>query len=542
MTAEEYFRDTYDPGMHDKFDANQYRSPALQQSVAAEATDPISRWPRYWRNQLWLEAWRTCAAIRSLLDPQPAVREADDQVRRLMDEFQSNPLDAAWDARFAECADQPLECVRSLIGKLTGQTLAEPTAEHSAPAGYALVNPLSFARRVSLDESSVVPEVQPPIYAVDSTGQQSRVVVDVPGLGMASVLPSPARPRGVRVPPPLAEETLLRNEFLEAVVDPETGGLRVLRSYGSRSNRLSQQLACRLPGAAGSPGRPAEPEYSRMVADSCRLLRADSALGSVESRGRLVDGEGSTLAEFSQVFRVRRGSRVVELEIQLEPRMEFTTSPWESYLACRFAWANEAAELTRSLHEVRQPATAKRLEAPQFLEIDDGVERTAILTGGLPYHTRVARRILDSLLLVRGETQRHFRIGLAVDPKQPMREALTLISPSWIVPLSSPTSLPSAWMFHLDARHVIASGWQAIWQDDSIAGMRVRVTEVEGRAGQLNLRSFRPFASARKIDGLGQTVEVCEVAEDRLTARVAPQERMEIEALFADSAPRPGLS
>jgi alpha-mannosidase len=326
---------------------------------------------------------------------------------------------------------------------------------------------------------------------------------------------------------------MLRNDFLEAHVDPRTGGLLTLRDYHDRTNRLSQQLACRLPGDSDS-GRTEPATYSRMLADSIELLQADSVLGRIQSRGRLVNQSGATLGEFSQTFQLWRGSRVLELGIELQPQVATGSDPWESYWACRIAWNNEAAELARSLNDVRQVTQAKRFEAPLFVQIDTGNNTTTVITGGIPFHRRVNPRMLDTILIAGQEQRRQFRLGLGVDLKQPFRDAIAFLAPELVVPLNVPADRPpSTWLFHIDARHVMCSLWQPVWRDDRIAGLRVRLIEMEGRTGRVRLRSFRALTSARKIDGRGQTVELCDVDGEQLLVSVSPLEQVEVEAMFA---------
>jgi len=54
---------------------------------------------------------------------------------------------------------------------------------------------------------------------------------------------------------------------------------------------------------------------------------------------------------------------------------------------------------------------AKYLEAPQFLDLRSAGGRTVILPGGLPFHRRGGGRMLDTLLVVQGESARRFRLG-----------------------------------------------------------------------------------------------------------------------------------
>ena len=52
---------------------------------------------------------------------------------------------------------------------------------------------------------------------------------------------------------------------------------------------------------------------------------------------------------------MRRGSRVVEIEIVLEPDFLPGGDPWESYYSSRLAWSNEAASIYRDVNQVVVP-------------------------------------------------------------------------------------------------------------------------------------------------------------------------------------------
>ena len=108
--------------------------------------------------------------------------------------------------------------------------------------------------------------------------------------------------------------------------------------------------------------------------------------------------------------------------------------PWESYYACRFAWSDDTAELWRGVNELRERAEAKRLEAPLYIDIDEGGPNVVLLTGGLPFHRRTDPRMLDSLLIVRGERSRSFELGIGIDVKYPLPEAMALLTPPTMVP------------------------------------------------------------------------------------------------------------
>ena len=196
--------------------------------------------------------------------------------------------------------------------------------------------------------------------------------------------------------------------------------------------------------------------YSKMTADEIRVVESGPVTGEVAVRGRLVDREGQLLAEFRQATRVTWGSRLIEVEVEIDPRRELGGDPWNSYFAARFAWGQDMPTLYRGLNQATVAADVARLEAPQFVEIRQPspamrrAGRTTILTGGLPYHRRCGLRKLDSLLIVRGETLRRFRFGIGIDLPAPQAAALDFVTPSPVVPLAALPKSDSAWLFHLD--------------------------------------------------------------------------------------------
>ena len=66
-----------------------------------------------------------------------------------------------------------------------------------------------------------------------------------------------------------------------------------------------------------------------------------------------------------------RGSRVLRMELEIEPLEELRSDPWNSYYCVRWAWSDEAAELARAVNEARFVTDAKRFEAPHYIEISD---------------------------------------------------------------------------------------------------------------------------------------------------------------------------
>ena len=533
-TVEEYFRETYVPGHTDRFDIDQYRAPYLRQAVARSKPDPLSTHIRYWRRRTSLEAeeaWRTCLAAMGHMPPE-APGDAACEVDRGLEGGEGSGLDERLQ-RQRESQE------RALAASLPRQAAA-------ARPGYLVLNPCSFVRRVGVElpELTGLPSVGRPIYAAAEDAHSKHAVVDVPPLGFVWVTAHGSPPPSRKTEPLLAEDRLehegylvLRNEFFQAGVRPDTGSLSMLKDYSSRDNRMSQQIAYRIPGTRPELGddqaRPAT--YSQMVADEARIARASSVLGEIVTRGRLVDGWGKTLAGFCQTYRVWRGSRVLQLEVELEPAVEPGADPWDTYFACRFAWADEAAEVYRSVHQTRQRTKARRLEAPHYVEVVSGERRTAVLTGGLPYHRAVGDRKLDSLLIVPGERQRRFLLGIGVDLPHPIHEAIALLAPPAAIPQVAPPPSPNAagWFFHLDAKGVLATHWSPLQREGAVVGFRTRLLETRGHSTKVRLRCFRPLRWARSVDFLGESLGDCRVEEGNVRVELAPYEWVEVEARWA---------
>lgn len=342
--------------------------------------------------------------------------------------------------------------------------------------------------------------------------------------------------------PPLAEEYLLRNEFFEARLDPATGALRGVYNYNSRRPRCAQQLALRIPSAGGNraEAHDSEQNYTIMAADAFRVISAGPVIGQLEVEGRLMTHQGQLAARFREILRCRRCDPVLEILIHLEPELEPEPDPWNSYYACRFAWGDQTAELFRSVNQLTCRTEADRLETPWFVDLRTEKERTTLLFGGLPYHRRIGVHKLDTLLVVRGETAKDFRVGIGVDLKHPMCAAWDFLAPALGVPLrrqvgQETTNRPEArqgWFFHLNVRNLLATAWESIVEEGRVRGFRVRLAETEGRATTAQLRSLRPVASASQVDFTGKHIQDLTVEGDAIHIPVHAYQYLQVEARY----------
>ncbi len=535
VTLTSYFDETYDSGVHDRFSIDQYHAPYLSQDVAAEVVDPLSGWQRRWRRFGELFAWRQAAAIDALLagDAQAneVFRAAHQAYEQVLNSFDSHPCDPLGPLR-ADLIDQTERC---LMQRLTGGQ------EGDSKEAITLFNPLSFTRRTVLTDAprkgaSVGQGLSTaaPVYATATASDgRDRAIVDVPSLGFAVLTRPQDKRREDRTKersgdPPMAAEQVLRNEFFEAHVDPQTGSLRAIYDYEHRGNRLSQRLVYRSPGMSRD-----QLQAVRMVADRVDVTIAEPLLGEIVTQGKLLVGQ-EVAAHFSQTFRLSRGSRVLDLAIEIDPRLPLEKDAWNSYFACRFAWASEASTLARSVNQSRRPTSAGRIEAPLWIEIDDAVQRTTLLTDGLPYHRRVGMRMLDSLVSVRGETSHRVTLGIGVDLKQPLREAFARLVPTVerhdIVPAEMANR--AAWLFHIDQPNVTLLQLSPQWQDDRVVGATLRLLETDGIACQPTVRAYCSLASAETIDFRGQTIHAMAVQQDQAIVPLKSREMVDLSLRF----------
>jgi alpha-mannosidase len=541
ITVEDYFSATEAPSQTDRFDVGQYRSPYLKQAVIRKQLDPLSSTMRYWQRRARLEA---IEALSLMAEVAGGAKFASADAGQLPDwaaridqfaeDVESDPeRSSAFDIELAEAERRAAENLAAAL----------PRAAGPATPGVLMINPLGFSRRsgARVDQLPHLPAAEKPVVAADEGGGAKHLVAETPPLGytwIASGKSPPPKPR--RAVPRMAEETILRNEFFEALLNPVTGSLQSIHEYGARSNRLSQQLALRTPGAAASKAGEAyrDPDetavYSVMGVDKIEVTESSTASGEITTHGRLMDRQGATQARYVQRFRVWRGSRILAIDIELDPVVEPQADPWNSYYACRFAWNDEAAELFRAVHQQRHPVPGKQFEAPHYIEIESTPKRTTILTGGLPFHRRVGGRILDTLLRVRGERGRKFRLGIGIDATHPLQEAQQLLAPPIaLAAIAAPPSPASSWLFHCDAKSVTATHWEPLRESGRLVGFRVRLLETMGRGGPLKLSACRPLIAARKLDLNQQPLGELEVANGQAQIELAPYAWVSVEARWA---------
>jgi alpha-mannosidase len=549
----EYFDSAYDPGFPEDFTADQYRDPFLQQAVAAQAKNPISRFVDYWRCHYQLAGCTAmlaqCVSAGDVArvppgggQPAAASKLREDLWSRVSE--LSKRLDAVVDAANAEVWDAINDEISRLENSVANQIAT------AVGTGY-FFNPTNHKQRIRHSTPSngdlQIKDTGPIVFA-DTGAGQTDWVIEVPGMGFASIeaqAGNPKQPDPFRRDPPVLQDHVLRNEFFELHIDEQTGGIRSLQVYGGRNNLLSQQLAARLPqreqnehspdadsgGDAGKSNESRGPRltktrYTTMVADEIETVASCRIHGSIISKGRLLDGD-QTVARFTQTVSLSRGIPIAEVEIAIEPLIEMSDSI-NHYFCNRMAWKDESSSVVSNDLENEQAVISDWFLGTHYININQDDHAVTMLTGGLPFHRRVSRRMIDSLLIVGQEQRRTFRLGLGVDVRYPLMTATQWMSPAvWVAAGANPAEPsverndPQGWFFHFDCRNVMATWWEPIFaegrfaegKESEIVGVQIRMRETLGRPGRLTLRCPHPIATAERRSLAGESLQTVPVDE-----------------------------
>lgn len=511
VTVNEYLNANQSRGRLERFEAYEYRSGAFKQVVSRGEADPISQSVRR------TTAYELNARAESL---------------RLIEAATSQELVAPARGANYDPAEPTSTDVDELATSLasSADSVAKGIVPKGEAAGVLVFNPMSFVRRTSVPTTSLPhpPKVERPVYAAVG-GENAAATVDIAGTGFVWLAPASASANTPAEPVLAAEGRILRNEFFEARINEKTGGLASIVDFKSRGTRLSQQLALRYADSSTSAAGDRGARYSTMIAESVSVQVETPICGRIQSRGKLVNEHETEVATFSQTFTVWRGSRVLTIEIELEPKEQLRPDPWSSYFASRFAWSDAAAELFFSSQELRQPTRAKTIEAPYFVEIEGMNGSTTLFTGGCPYHQRIDSTFLDSLLIVSGESARRFRLGVGIDVPYPLHEAKSFIAPPMSVPSRGAPKQPAGWFLHLDCRNVIATSVEPILKDGGFVGERLRLLEIAGRPASLGVSCHRSIREARRYDLLGNSLSDCLIEKGAAKIEIQPNEWVEME-------------
>jgi hypothetical protein len=506
--------------------ADEFHYDYLSERTAAQVKTPVSWFAQHTRLRRRLDTAWTLAALQRGLSGKSDPLRVEGRLAELEDWIES-----AQESSPGPPPGDLAELEKHIASTLTGSLLARATTEQ---AGYMVLNPCSFTRRVALElEPGSNPlAVGGQVKACQLDADKLRVVVEVPGLGF-TWFPREGPPG---TPPPrmrmkMADERTVRNEFLEAEIDPVSGGLWALRDHRTHINRLGQRLVF-------NPG-------STMKASSVKVTSAGPALGEIVTEGELLGEQQQVLATFRQRFRAWLGRPLLDLRIEIYPQQPPAGYPWDVYFGARFAWRDERTVLLRGVNGTSYITAHARPQTPDYLEWRIGGMSTLLFPGGLPFHQRHESRMLDVILVPEGEKCTTFDLALGLDRGYPMQTALGVVTP---VPVVATTKGPphigaTGWLFHLDAPNLLLMGMRPGMAEVGEQGPRMRgvladaitarLLEGESHAGEAEFRCVRNPRRAVMLDGRGVAQMETRTRGDAAVLEVAPSDLVHLQVEFS---------
>ena len=490
QTLDEHFDDIYDPGYGDRFFGDEYQAGYLKEAIAAKAAAPISSIAKYWKRFFRLSALiqlqtMICmlakddkATISAVVQAQQEFTELQQAIEIETENWQAP--DADTDDRLENAEQNALQTMKKILGGA-----AESPGSDQRSRCSAVVNPLGFSRRIKATSSAAfngdhaLQICNDPFQmsVADQVAGGTAWTCDVSSQSVVALVKhSASNVVAEKKAPDVQAENRLRNEFFEATIDVASGGLRSILFHGKRGNRAGQRLVMR---DATNPKL-----ASKMICESVEGSNLSKIAGQIKTRGR-IEMADAVVATYAQTFRLARGQRVLEVEIEIKPKQELPDSA-NSYFASQLAWQDEACTIRSGSQMARHETNDPKIESPNFVEISASDYRLTLLAGGLPWHRRIERCKLDTMLLVGRERHCNFRIGIGIDITHATRAAINFNSPVLTLeglPASiADSNLPQG--LHLDCKNIIVT-WSA--PDHRKRSVRGRADAASG-----NRRSFGP--------------------------------------------------
>jgi hypothetical protein len=503
--------------------ADDFHHDGLSERTSAKAADPISGFVQQLKNRRRIDACWTYAGLHRALCGTSDTLQVSEQLEALERTFETQ---ATLGGEPGGLAELELRITSALTDRLQSKAAANQP-------GAMLLNPCGFARRYALefDRATAPLPIEGPVKSCQFDGSVNRLVVEVPALGFAW-LPRSGPPGTAAMPSRMrlgdAKTLTIRNEFFEAEVDSQTGGLKGIRDHKTRINRLGQRLVF-------NPG-------SRPVVTKVEVTMAGPALGEIVSEGVLLGEHEQELAAFKQRFRAWLGRPLLEMRIEIFPKQPAAGYPWHAYFGARFAWRDERAHLFRGQGGCSFLTTHPRPQSPEFLDIRLGPMGTAIFPNGLPFHQKQeGGRMVDVILVPEGETATTFDLGIALDRDQPILTAWGLASPLAVVPTTKgpPHVGASGWLFHLDLPSLLLTRLlPGVRESTAVSGSEPRdavvaqLLECAGFPAHAELRCVRNPKKAVSLNGVGQFGMTCHVQDDIALIDVAPHDGVQVQIEF----------
>ncbi|GHT45735.1 hypothetical protein FACS189454_05710 [Planctomycetales bacterium] len=439
--------------------------------------------------------------------------------------------------------DSAMKTVSALIGVEQFCDLFRQDVRSSG-IGEMIVNPLSFSRRCFVNDEPVdVPPVGYTFVANEPPKKQEQKEYAPTGVSLPSALLQSSflktfwKPKKEQT---LIHQTkdnigkgikravyLLENAYFSVKFDAKLGILRSIFTNRSRFNQLSRQLAFRQ-GA----------EYTIPSADEITILQNTSNIGVLQIEGRLIQPNGSLAARYCETITVRRQSRLLDFDLSLKPADDLILDD-DSYFAVRYAWNDNTFDLRGGIADGTFPGTGKLLYCPKFIDLRNTEQSLTFFSEGLPLHRKVGERQLDTLLIIPNETQRRFRLVLAVNAKRKpailAQDFLYSTLPAADnIPVSQIPPNPSAWLFQIESNSVVALHWETLFDDETEkpVGLTAYLYETEGKRASFSFRFFKPPVEASVTNLLGEEMKTPKIKDDAVLIDMHAYELLPLSVWF----------
>ncbi|MEZ6042759.1 MAG: hypothetical protein R3C20_19850 [Planctomycetaceae bacterium] len=467
--------------------------------------------------------------------------------------------------------------------------LAEKTGSPSKDVGRArsilLINSLPFARTrmVPWPRDWNLPKTQRNLVAIsnhspvdsalwaeeqDATDPSRACVVELPPGGfvwLSEATDSQSSAtifQGEKREAPLAESLTLRNRHFEVTLSERHGGIESVIFHGTRSNRLSQHVTWRYEREQRieTPDGFQSTWYAHARRTDQRIVTCDPVQAALETTIDILSPiDGSPLLTCKQTVAIDRFRPQLTITVSIEQiDRPLKGNPWMEYLASRFAWENESASITRGVWGQAAGFKNERFESPDYIEVADQDHRLTIIPHGRPYHRRSGPRMIDSLILCEGETQRSFQFTVVFDQPFPMRQCLdATVPPARVQP--SPGfagKAEAAWLWGLSAKNVMAvrvgtsspcshnsngdldedvcasDSQPSSAETSAPLSVRLLLIETEGMICECTIRTAVLPRTAALIRHDGSITESLPISDQGVLVRFAPFELREVELQF----------
>ena len=400
--------------------------------------------------------------------------------------------------------------------------IGAPLAADSAKSRSTLViNSNSAGCRHGVSVAGNLPPKSDYLYAATMEGGRVIATVDVPACGFVLLrgdqpsdqggagLGKRLRQKLMGGPKPIAETAHLQNEFMEIALSPESGGVSGVYSGTTRGNRFSFRLV-----RAGF-----DDDATSMHCDQLRVSSSSPSSGCIEARGTIRAEKGSgdrVLATYRLSYTLKRGSRFLEIEGEIEPKTPIVGAPWNHYFAARAAVASESPICRTLIRDKLHRAKSRRMVAPLGVVIDEADRQTLVCGEGLAFHRRVGERFLDTSVLVQGETCTKFTLHYGFDVPSPVAAARSRLAPPEDLAVQPAQGTPLiGWMLHAAPKDLLVSQLAVHDRPDGYPSAFVRIIQTQPQTCKAKLRFFRNVETAVLVEGplehvLNQSLEELE--------------------------------